>query len=94
MHYYPLIFVYNFCFVLCHLFVKLVTDVALIPGLLFVDPFSKQSLVFMCLQYIPFENNVGKGEIAHYEQFLLFSQCFLSLLGNFLSFSSNLKMSI
>ena len=22
------------------------------------------------------ENTVGKGEIAHYEQFLLFSQCF------------------
>ena len=22
------------------------------------------------------ENNVGKGEIAHYEQFLLFLQCF------------------
>ena len=22
------------------------------------------------------ENNVGKGEIAHYEQFLLFPQCF------------------
>ena len=22
------------------------------------------------------ENNVGKGEIARYEQFLLFSQCF------------------
>ena len=24
-----------------------------------------------------FENNVGKGEIAHDEQFLLFPQCFL-----------------
>ena len=23
------------------------------------------------------ENTVGKGEIAHYEQFLLFPQCFL-----------------
>ena len=23
-----------------------------------------------------FENTVGKGEIAHYEQFLLFPQCF------------------
>ena len=25
------------------------------------------------------ENNVGKGEIAHYEQFLLFPQCFQKL---------------
>ena len=25
------------------------------------------------------ENTVGKGEIARYEQFLLFSQCFLDL---------------
>ena len=24
----------------------------------------------------PFENNVGKGEIARYKQFLLFPQCF------------------
>ena len=24
----------------------------------------------------PFENTVGKGEIARYEQFLLFPQCF------------------
>ena len=30
----------------------------------------------MCLQYKSFENIVGKGEIAHNEQFLLFSQCF------------------
>ena len=32
----------------------------------------------MCLQYKSFENTVGKGEIAHNEQFLLFPQCFLS----------------
>ena len=25
----------------------------------------------------PFENTVGKGEIAHNEQFLLYPQCFL-----------------
>ena len=31
----------------------------------------------MCLQYKPFENTVGKGEIARNEQFLLFPQCFL-----------------
>ena len=28
-------------------------------------------------QQAAFENIVGKGEIAHYEQFLLFPQCFL-----------------
>ena len=32
----------------------------------------KQALVFMCLQYMSFENTVGKGEIACNEQFLLF----------------------
>ena len=30
----------------------------------------------MCLQYKPFENTVGKVEIAHYELFLLFPQYF------------------
>ena len=56
------------------------------------EPFPKQALVFTCLQYMPFENAVGKGEIAHNEQFLLFSQCFLPVLKNFLPFSSNLKL--
>ena len=32
----------------------------------------------MCLQYKSFGNTVGKEEIAHYEQFLLFPQCFQS----------------
>ena len=36
-----------------------------------------------------FENTVGKGEIAHNEQFLLFP-VFSTRLENFLSFSSNL----
>ena len=31
----------------------------------------------MCLQYKCFENTVGKGEIAHNKQFLLFPLCFL-----------------
>ena len=31
----------------------------------------------MCLQYKPFENTVGKGEIARNEQFLLFSVFYL-----------------
>ena len=33
--------------------------------------------VFTCLQYKRLKNTVGKGEIAHEEQFLLFPQCFL-----------------
>ena len=37
----------------------------------------KQPWILMCLQYKSFENTVGKGEIAHHEQFLLFPQCFL-----------------
>ena len=41
------------------------------------EPFPKQDLVFMCRKYKSFENTVGKGEIAHNEQFLLFSQRFL-----------------
>ena len=40
------------------------------------DSPDKQALVFTCLLYTTFENNVGKGEIAHNEQFLLFQQCF------------------
>ena len=58
-----------------------------------IDFFSKQFLVFMCLQYKSFKNTVGKGEIAHYEQFLLFPQAFSICLENFLPFSSNLKLS-
>ena len=41
----------------------------------------------------PFENTVGKGEIARNEQFYLFPQCFLPGLNNFPPFSSNLKLS-
>ena len=55
-------------------------------------PFPKQALVFTCLKYKFFENTVRKGEIARNEQFLLFPQCFLPLLENFLLFSSNLKL--
>ena len=39
------------------------------------------------------ESTVRKGEIACNEQFLLFPYCFLLICGNFLPFSSNLKMS-
>ena len=38
-----------------------------------------QALVFTWLQYKSFENTMGKGEIARYEQFLLFPQCFLPI---------------
>ena len=55
-------------------------------------PFPKQALAFMCLQYKSFENNVGKGEIARNEQFLLFP-VFSACLENFLPFASNLKLS-
>ena len=51
-----------------------------------VEPFPKQALVFTCLQYKPFENIVEKGEIVHYEQFLLFPQCFLPLETSFCHF--------
>ena len=40
---------------------------------------------FFRLQYKPFENNVGKGEIARNKQFLLFSQCFSTCLKNLFS---------
>ena len=39
----------------------------------------KRAFVSTCLLYMPFENTVGKGEIARNEQFLLFPQCFLYL---------------
>ena len=42
------------------------------------QPIPKQAFVFIGLQYKSFENTVGKGEIAHNVQFLLFPQCFSS----------------
>ena len=44
-----------------------------------LNPFPNKPWFFTCLQYKTFENTVGKGEIAHDEQFLLFPQCFLPL---------------
>ena len=55
--------------------------------------FPKQALVFTCLQYKSFENNVGKAEIANNEQFLLFPQYFLQFSEKFLPFSLSLKLS-
>ena len=47
---------------------------------------SQTMLVFMCLYHKPFENTVGKGEIAHNEQFLLFPRCFLPVWMTFCHF--------
>ena len=44
-------------------------------------PIPKQALVFTCLHCKPFENTVGRGEIARNAQFLLFPQCFLPIWG-------------
>ena len=51
-----------------------------------VSNFTKQALVFTCLQKNSFENAVGKGEIAHKEQLLLFPQCFLPIWITFVHF--------
>ena len=48
---------------------------------------------FDALRKKPFKNTVGKGEIAHNEQFLLYPQCFLIYLENFRLFSLNLRLS-
>ena len=48
-----------------------------------IYPFPKQALVFICLLYKSFKNTVDKGEIACKEQFLLYPQNFLSVLGTF-----------
>ena len=44
--------------------------------------FPNKAWFFTCLQYMSFENTVGKGEIAHDVQFLLFPQCLLSAIFN------------
>ena len=46
----------------------------------------EQALVFTCLQYMSFENTVGKGEIARKEQFLLVPQRFLPAWRTFCHF--------
>ena len=46
-------------------------------------------------QQTAFENIVEKGEIAHYEQFLLFPQCFLLnhiIVSPFVHYSDNLYL--
>ena len=48
------------------------------PGFFF-NPFPNRPCFITCLQYMSFENTVGKGEIAHNERFLLFPQYFLTI---------------
>ena len=49
---------------------------------LFCTQFAKQ---IVC-PIVSFENTVGKGEIAHNKQFLLFPQCFLTIWKTFCQF--------
>ena len=49
---------------------------------------SQTTLVLTCLQYKSVENTMGKGEIVHNEQFLLFPTVFSMLFDAFLPFSS------
>ena len=51
-----------------------------------VNPFPNKPWFFTCLQYKSFENSVGKGDIAHDEQCLLFPQCFLPFWRTFCHF--------
>ena len=51
-----------------------------------INPFPNKTLVFTCLHCESFENTVGKREIAHNEQFLLFPQCFLPIWRTFIQF--------
>ena len=48
--------------------------------------FTIEALIVACLQYKSFEKNMGKGEIARNEQFLLFPTVFLPYLRTFWHF--------
>ena len=56
-----------------------------------IQPSSKQTLIFTCLQYESLENTVGKGEFASNEQFLFFPQSFLHVLRPFFHFHQTLN---
>ena len=49
-------------------------------------------LLFLRVCSTNLENTVGKGEISHQEQFLLFPYCFSSLVKNFPLCISNLEL--
>ena len=53
---------------------------------LFCTQFAKQKVCPIVSAVQVFENTVGKGEIARNEQFLLFPQCFLTILRTFCQF--------
>ena len=59
----------------------------------YLNPFPHILHLLTPLGNKPFENNVGKGEIARNKQILLFPTVFSTHLDNFLPFLSNLKMS-
>ena len=42
----------------------------------YIQLYPKQTYIFICLQDKSFEDTLRKGEIARYEHFLLFPQCF------------------
>ena len=69
---------------------RVLSDMPLRYMLPTLNPFPKQALVFMCLQYKSFENTVSEGEIACDEQFLLFP-VFSNHWDNFLPFPLNFK---
>ena len=58
------------------------------------NPFPRNDTFLTPLGRKPFENTVGKGEIARNEQFLLFPQCFLPVWITFCHFHQNLKLSV
>ena len=49
-------------------------------------PIPTQSHLLTPLGNMPFENTVGKGEIARYQQFLLYPLCFLPIYRTFCYF--------
>ena len=49
------------------------------PGATLTPTLTTQCLLLMPMGNKPFENTVGKGEIAPNEQFFLFPQCFLPI---------------
>ena len=75
----------------CSMTVLMLLRIILLPKGL---TFSQTSPGFYLSAVYSFKDTVGKGEIARYEQFLLFSPCFfLTNLESFLPFLSNLKSS-
>ena len=65
-------------------------EIILVSSIFCFAHYGFKNLVFTCLQYKPFENTEGKGEIACNEQFLLFLSVFYvfeELSANFIKFA-------